>query len=204
MSLDVQWYRDVNDFARDTPWLHGVLAGYALWGGLVVLAAMLVVAYLSARRTVAPATAVATTVCGGIGVVVTLLVNQRLISPAVARTRPCHALAHVEVLLSCANDYSFPSDHCMMAGAFVVGLAFVGRRWLIASAALALLLAFSRVYTGVHYPSDAGLGLLIGAGIGALVVLVTRPLVVRLATRLAIGRLRPLVAAPSSTATADV
>jgi len=64
-------------------------------------------------------------VCAGVGTVVALLVNQDLVSPAVGRARPCQVLAHVEVLLSCAHDYSFPSDHCVLAGAFVAGLAFL-------------------------------------------------------------------------------
>lgn len=42
MSVDTQWYLDVNAFARATPWLHTVLAAYALWAGLVALAVLLV------------------------------------------------------------------------------------------------------------------------------------------------------------------
>ncbi len=108
MSVDERWYRDINGFARHTPWLHGVLSAYALWGGLVILALMLVTAYLVSRRRVDAERMVAVTVCAGVGVVAALLVNQQLISPAVARARPCHSLKHVEVLLACANDYSFP------------------------------------------------------------------------------------------------
>ena len=37
-SLDSSWYRSVNEFARDTGWAHGVLANYANWAGLVLLA----------------------------------------------------------------------------------------------------------------------------------------------------------------------
>lgn len=180
MSLDERVYRDINNFARDTPWLHAVLSAYALWGGLVVLALMLVAAYLLARRRTDAGAQVALTVCAGIGVVAALLINQHVISSAVGRARPCHTLSHVEVLLTCANDYSFPSDHCVMAGAFVAGLAFVGARWAVPAGALAVLLAFTRVYTGVHYPSDAAAGLVIGAAIGVVVVLLLRPGMCRL------------------------
>lgn len=195
MSLDRRWYLDVNGFARQTSWLHDVLAAYALWGGLAVLAGMLIAAYLLARRRDRPVPVVAATISVGVGVVVALVINQHVISPAVGRTRPCHVVPHAEVLLSCANDFSFPSDHCVMAGAFVAGLAFLGRRWALPAAALAVLLAFTRVYTGVHYPSDAAAGLVIGALIGLVVVTVLRPVIGRLGGRVADTRLRPLVAA---------
>lgn len=197
MSLDEQWYRDVNGFARATPWLHGVLSAYALWGGLVILALMLVAAYLVSRHRADAERMVAVTVCAGFGVLAALLVNQHLISPAVGRARPCHALVHVEVLLTCANDFSFPSDHCVIAGAFVAGLAFVGLRWAVPAGVLAVLLAFTRVYTGVHYPSDAVGGLVVGGVIGAVAVVVFSRAVQRLTRLLAGTPARVLVSAPS-------
>lgn len=194
MGVDLWWYLEVNEFARQTPWLHDVFAAYALWGGLVVLAGMLVAGYLVGRRRDRSVSMVSAVVCAGVGTVVALLVNQNLVSPAVGRARPCQVLTHVEVLLSCAHDYSFPSDHCVLAGAFVAGLAFLGVRWAAPAAAVAVLLAFTRVYTGVHYPSDAAAGLVMGAVIGVVVVVVLRPAVGRLANRMAGTRLYPLVA----------
>jgi membrane-associated phospholipid phosphatase len=82
----------------------------------------------------------------------------------------------------------------VLAGAFVAGLAFLGVRWPAPAAAVALLLAFTRVYTGVHYPSDAAAGLGMGAVIGVVVVVVLRPAVGRLANRMAGTHLYPLVA----------
>lgn len=195
MSVDHRWYLDVNSFAVHTSWLHGFAAGYALWGGLVLLAAMLVGGYLIARRRAEAAVLVPTLVCGGFGVIVALLINQQIISPAVGRARPCHTIAHAEVLLSCAQDYSFPSDHCVLAGAFVAALFVLGTRWFAPAVVVALLLAFMRVYTGVHYPSDAGAGLLIGAAIGAVVMVLLRGPATRLASRLRDTPARALVVA---------
>ena len=191
-SLDSSWYRSVNEFARDTGWAHGLLANYANWAGLVLLALLLVSAWLLGRRQPDAPRRTATAFLVGVGAVLALAANQA-IGPAVARTRPCHALAHVEVLLHCATDSSFPSDHAMIAGAFAAGLLLLNRRLGLVALLLALLLAFSRIYVGVHYPSDVAGGLAIGAAIGTLVVLALRQAAAGVAGRLVRTLLRPLI-----------
>jgi membrane-associated phospholipid phosphatase len=192
-NVDTSWYRSVNEFARDTRWAHGVLAAYANWAGLVLLALLLVVGWLLGRRRSGAPRFTATALLVGVAAVVALLANQA-IGPAVARSRPCHALTHVEVLLQCASDSSFPSDHAMIAGAFAAGLLLLDRRLGLLALVLALLLAFARVYTGVHYPSDVAAGFAIGAAIGVLVVLLLRPVTTSAAVRLARTPLRSLIA----------
>lgn len=195
MSFDTTWYLDVNSVTRDTPWANDVLAAYALWGGLALLAVLLAFGWLLARRRPDAPRAVAVAFCTGIGTLVALIVNQQLISPAVARVRPCHAIAHADVLLTCTHDFSFPSDHCMIAGAFAGGLLLLNRRLGAVAVALALLLAFSRVYAGVHYPVDVAAGLAIGAAIGLTVVSALRRPATALTAWAAKTPLRPLVTA---------
>jgi undecaprenyl-diphosphatase len=192
-SLDTSWYRSLNEFARDTSWAHGLLANYANWAGLVLLALLLVAGWLLGRHRPNAPRLTATAFLAGLGAVLALLANQA-IGPAVARTRPCHALAHVEVLLPCASDSSFPSDHAMIAGAFAAGLLLLNHKIGFAALLLALLLAFARVYVGVHYPSDVAGGLAIGAAIGTLVVLTLRPTITAIAARLTRTPLRPFIA----------
>ena len=120
-SIDVAWYRSVNEFARDTSWAHGAVANYANWAGLVLLAMLLIAGWLSGRRRDDAPLVTATAFLVGVGAVLALLANQ-VIGPVFSRPRPCHSLGHVEVLLHCASDSSFPSDHAMIAGAFAAGL----------------------------------------------------------------------------------
>ncbi|UGY95279.1 bifunctional phosphatase PAP2/diacylglycerol kinase family protein [Streptomyces gobiensis] len=59
---------------------------------------------------------------------------------------------------------SFPSGHSASAAAFATGVALESRGWGVAVAPVAASVAFSRVYVGVHYPSDVLAGLALGVG----------------------------------------
>jgi undecaprenyl-diphosphatase len=193
MSVDARWYLDVHTFARQTGWLHGFMEWDAKYG-VVVFALLLVAGYLVARRSADALRRVACDVWAALAVLAAVAIAQP-ISSAVARTRPEFAL-HVHALVVHARDYGFPSDHATAVGACAAGLWFV-RRWLGALATLlALLLAFSRVYVGVHYPGDVAGGLVLGAVVALIGVLVVVPVLRHVAAAVARTPLRPLVAAP--------
>ncbi|MER6312129.1 phosphatase PAP2 family protein, partial [Streptomyces sp. NPDC001657] len=59
---------------------------------------------------------------------------------------------------------SFPSGHAASAAAFATGVFFENKWWGLALAPVAVSVAFSRVYTGVHYPGDVLAGAALGAG----------------------------------------
>ena len=69
---------------------------------------------------------------------------------------------------------SFPSGHSASAAAFVAGVSAESPAWGTVLAPVAANVAFSRVYTGVHYPSDVLAGCALGVG-AALVVRALRP-----------------------------
>ena len=66
------------------------------------------------------------------------------------------------------TDFSFPSDHAVMAGAVAAGLLLAHRRLGAVAVVAAVLMAFSRVYIAAHYPWDVVAGLLLGAAVALL------------------------------------
>lgn len=84
---------------------------------------------------------------------------------AVRRARPLlDSVPVVRQLHAQPVTTSFPSGHAASAAAFTTGLALESPRWGAAVAPLAAAIAFSRVYTGVHYPSDVLAGAALGVG----------------------------------------
>jgi len=194
--VDTRWYLDVNRFARASAWAHGFMAAYAEWAGVVLLGALVVLAWWVARRHGPRAVAGALWAGGGAAVAVAL--NQPLIH-LVGRLRPYDVLHHVEVLVPRGHDFTFPSDHATAAGAVVCGLFVARRRILAGLAALAgALLAFARVYVGAHYPGDVLAGLAFGAVVAGVLAPVVLWLVTPVVTLLARTPLRLLVSSQSS------
>ena len=176
MSIGTRIFLDVNDFARDTPWLHPIMSGYANFG-VVLFALLLLSGWWIARERANPAL-MAAALWAPLGMLVALGINQP-VAAAVGETRPCNAL-HGIVVLHCAADASFPSDHAVMAGAVTAGLWLVNRRLGVLAALAAVMMAFARVYIAAHYLQDVLAGLVLGAAVSLLGFLLVRPLIMRL------------------------
>lgn len=96
--------------------------------------------------------------------------NSAVLKSLFDRLRPCHTLQDVHLLVPCGSGYAFPSSHAVnnFAGAFVVSHFYRQLQW--AFYGFAAIVSFSRVYVGVHYPSDVLAGAAVGIGCGALVI----------------------------------
>jgi membrane-associated phospholipid phosphatase len=171
---------------------------YALWAGLTVLAVLMVFAIVTARLRPDAPRSLAIPLLTAASAFVALGVNQ-LLSHGLGELRPYVVHPSALVLVGRVNDFSFPSDHAIVAGALACGLLLYDRRYGIPAAVLALTLAFARVYVGSHYIGDVVAGLIAGAVIAAVVIFGLRPLVAAGAVRLARTPLRPLLQARTTT-----
>ena len=83
------------------------------------------------------------------------------------RPRPFVA-RHFVPLIAHGNDASFPSDHLAVLGAVALCLWFVSRHLAVMVGISALVVAFARVFVGVHYVTDVAGGFILGLACGGL------------------------------------
>lgn len=94
------------------------------------------------------------------------LVGNLLLKNAVGRIRPYDLNQGVEILVSRLSDYSFPSGHTLASFEAASVLLIRDKRLGIPALILAVLIAFSRLYLYVHYPTDVLAGIILGTFIG--------------------------------------
>ena len=102
-------------------------------------------------------------------VAVSDIVAAELLKPWIGRLRPCKVEGLVHIVDGCAGLYSFPSNHAANTATFaMLWMMFHGPRQGLLAFVLAFMVALSRVYLGVHYPSDVLAGMVFGISLGAV------------------------------------
>ena len=120
-------------------------------------------------------------ICSAVALCGSVLLNNVILKPLIARPRPYWfgdtkdakgLVANVEGLkciVKEAKDYSFPSGHTAASFASAVAMfPNLQKKYSIPLLVLAFLIGFSRLYIGIHYPTDVLVGLIDGIFLGVM------------------------------------
>ena len=187
MSWDAGFLLYIQEYIR-SDFLDPIMKVLTHSGDKGILLIVLILAFLIIPRTRAIG------IMSTISIAIEALLNNVLLKNLIARTRPYDEIEGLINLVGRQSDYSFPSGHTgaafAVAGAMLVvalfGLPMIEKSgefkredpsltFKLISVILimyATLLAFSRMYVGVHYPTDVLCGLLLGLGTSAAAYLI--------------------------------
>ena len=107
-------------------------------------------------------------------VLMTDQVSSHLIKPWIHRIRPCNAEMGLRLPDGARGTLSFPSGHATNTAGAATVVALAYPPWAVPVVVVAVVISLSRVYLGLHYPSDILGGFLLGALLGLLSWLLIR------------------------------
>jgi len=105
----------------------------------------------------------------GLSLILMELIGNVILKELIMRDRPCWIDPAVELLVKAPSSYSFPSGHTFAGFASAVTVFLNHKKEGIAAIVLAALIAFSRMYIFVHFPTDILGGIVFGIGVAVLV-----------------------------------
>lgn len=148
---------DFLDFlqAKRTPLLDDIMIFITTLGngGLIFIVMGIIFLLNKKERKIGLNILIALLLCGVFG--------NLIIKPIVQRIRP-YNIRSMELLIKTPSDYSFPSGHTYSAFATAMSVYFYNRRKSVGLFIYAILMAFSRMYLYVHYPTDILAGIVFG------------------------------------------
>lgn len=146
-----------------TPWLDAVMTGITSLGDHGRFFLLLAVILLFFKKTRKMGLAMLLSMLLG------FLIGNVWLKNMFMRQRPCWIDTTVDLLVRVPRDYSFPSGHTLIGFECGVSIWLQNRRAGVAALILAFLLAFSRMYLFVHFPTDVLAGAVLGSVIAWLV-----------------------------------
>lgn len=114
-----------------------------------------------------------------LSIAVSFLIYQCILKPIVARPRPFTQNPNITLLIKPPKDFSFPSGHTACAFSAVIVLFLEKNKLWIPAAILAFLIAFSRLYLYVHFPSDVLAGFFCGNLFGGITYFIIKKIITR-------------------------
>ena len=103
---------------------------------------------------------------------ISYLLGNMFLKNVIARPRPCTLDPTVPLLIPTPGEYSFPSGHTLHGFTAATAIFLHFKKPGIAALVLAALIAFSRMYLFVHFPTDILAGMILGIGVAVFVYMI--------------------------------
>ena len=98
----------------------------------------------------------------GLALIFCLLIGNITLKPLIARARPYSYFPDMQLLVAPLSDFSFPSGHTFASFAAATALFLYHKKAGTCAYILAAVIAFSRLYLYVHFPTDIAAGMILG------------------------------------------
>ena len=112
-----------------------------------------------------------------ISMILGLIIGNGILKNLIARSRPCWIDTGIQLLIKNPTDYSFPSGHTLASFEAATMIFLHNKKLGIISLILASLIAFSRMYLFVHFPTDILGGAILGIIISVIVYKIAQKVV---------------------------
>ena len=156
LKLDVGFLLFLQDSVRN-PILNSIMIFITSLGngGMLWIAATILLMIPKKTRKVGLMSAIA--------LLGSLIINNNLIKNLVQRPRPFRTFPELQIIIPTPSEFSFPSGHTSSSfAAAAVFYRHLPKKLGVPSVVLAGLIGFSRLYVGVHYPTDVLAGVIMG------------------------------------------
>jgi len=167
----MEWEFKVLDFIQNNlncgflDWFMPKISGLVDFGALWIFTAIVFLCFKKYRK-------------DGILLLVSLilgfLIGNIFLKNVIVRDRPCWINTTVQLLVKNPIDYSFPSGHALSSFIGATGVTFINKKFAWVAFPIAILIAFSRLYLYVHFPTDVIGGMVLGVVISITVNLIVR------------------------------
>ena len=104
-----------------------------------------------------------------ISMILGLIIGNGFLKNVLQRQRPCWLDSNIPLLIPNPHDYSFPSGHTLASFEAAIMICLHNKKWGGISLVLAAIIAFSRMYLFVHFPTDILGGIMLGTAISLAV-----------------------------------
>ena len=110
------------------------------------------------------------------GLILSAILSEIILKNIFSKLRPYETLYNVRLLVPKEKSFSFPSGHATSSFTASLILGSKNKRKILLFLILAIFISFSRIYCGVHSPSDVLFGALTGLILGSLVIFLYKKL----------------------------